>query len=98
MKARSFAKVRSVYKAAQHGSELAVSRLSALDAGETTINAAYQDVRREEAGRCTTGLVDPDAAPKLPERATQQASATSGSWASTACSAAMPPRPPRCSA
>ena len=72
MKARSFAKVRSVYKAAQHGSELAVSRLSALDAGETTINAAYQDVRREEAGRCTTGLVDPDAAPKLPERATSR--------------------------
>ncbi len=53
MKARSFAKVRTVYKAAQQGSELAAKQLSALDAGETTINAAYQDVRREEAGRCT---------------------------------------------
>ena len=73
MKARSFAKVRSVYKAAQQGSELAVSRLSALDAGETTINAAYQDVRREEAGRCTTsGLADPDASPQLPEQATSR--------------------------
>jgi DNA modification methylase/ParB-like chromosome segregation protein Spo0J len=72
MKARSFAKLRSVYKAAQQGSELAAQRLSALDAGDTTINAAYQDVRREEAGRCTSGLVDPDAAPQAPEQATSR--------------------------
>ena len=72
MKARSFAKVRSVYKAAQQGSEVAAKQLSALDAGEITIDAAYQDVRREEAGRCTTGLVDPDAAPQAPEQVTSE--------------------------
>jgi DNA modification methylase len=70
MKARSFAKVRTVYQAAQAGSELAAKQMSALDSGETTINAAYQDVRREEALQCdAAGLVDPDLAPTLAEQA-----------------------------
>jgi DNA modification methylase/ParB-like chromosome segregation protein Spo0J len=69
MKARSFAKARTVYQAAQAGSELAAGQMSALDSGETTINAAYQDVRREEALRGdAAGLTDPDLTPALAER------------------------------
>ena len=69
MKARSFAKARTVYQAAQAGSELAAKQMSALDTGETTINAAYQDVRREEALQSgAAGLADPDLAPALAER------------------------------
>ena len=90
MKARSFAKVRSVYKAAQQGSEVAAKQLSALDAGEITINAAYQDVRREEAGRCTTGLVIPTQHPKRRSRL-PASSVTSGYLASIDLLAAMPP-------
>jgi DNA modification methylase len=69
MKGRSFAKARTVYQAAQAGCELAAKQMSALDSGETTINAAYQDVRREEALRGgAAGLTDPDLAPALAER------------------------------
>ena len=78
MKARSFAKARTVYQAAQAGSAVGARQMSALDAGETTINAAYQDVRREEARHCgAAGLVDPDLTPALTE---QDVSALGDLW------------------